>query len=374
MSQYRKRSRKQKKINIKDIRWSKSFPKNTPDQLKNKFVDVLELIDSIQGSESAPTFKLSTGTIDPNSLNSSHHKKHGAIYVSIKNMTSLFLLKKFGIDDKAKPHKQLQMFLDSQDFVEKFIGPHMENDSWISVEFMNIQRKEYNKLLPQFEKAAVIPHGAIYAQIGKLPSDPYSMLDNLCELSMFEGYVVFDRENGKRLKLKREYFISKENHDKQRGEHTLAPSIENGDYTNEALKMVDDGLGYANIPLIMSTDPDHHDELTIAKYNVDDVEISLVARSFKETIDHQTKFGVFDGEKMLNFFKTDGKGDTYKYTHDLQDDILEHDLEFQLKFDGETALVYKDNNGCSHLMIKYQVDVYEIVDDNDNKSYRFGWI
>ena len=266
------------------------------------------------------------------------------------------------------------------------------NGTTISVEWMGVQKRPYNSAADDFEKA-VVPHGSIVARV---PNDLLSsvnevndVLDSLCEASIHEGYVVIT-PNGDRGKLKRENFRSKEpDSEEKRGPHKQSPSFEKGEYTPEGLDLCGgDSKGYYNAPLSALVQG-ITEEVTIAKLNIitkngknDNNEknhiVDLVSVPIQDVITDQIK-RPFTGEKMMNFFKTEGQGKTYRYTNEpLIDGALSepqiNSLTFQMKFDGETALVRKDKNGVVHFMLKFQIDVWEIERDDGSFDYRFGWI
>lgn len=342
-------SKKSNKLKLSDYIWQKRVPK----QFITRFTDAFDLYnDLIKNNKTKIIF--SAGSLDPNKLVSSDHKKHAAIYVSINDMPEFFDKKKFGTNAKLKKH-----FLNCQEFAEKYISGHMKNDSFLSVEIMGIQKNSFNKLESD---TVVIPHGSIIAIIKDLSTK--EQLEELCEESIFEGYVILDNLNC-RMKLKREYFDSNVLKDKQRGCHNIEPES----YTNEGLKLCKEkGLAYDQAVISMLSN-NINEQVTIAKFKYAD----LIALPIDQVIEKQNKFP-FDGDKMLNFYETIGKGDSYRYIDKtLIPNIFERKLEFQLKFDGETGKLYKDNDGKVHLLIKFVIDIYEIEDDG-TFIYRFGWL
>lgn len=345
---------------------NKSTPKNSsqcnksktvPQEFLNKFIDAATLFNEMIAKGFVVIF--STGSLDPEFLTVRNHKNHGSIYVSINDMPEFFENSKFKTNPKLKKH-----YLDVQEFANTFISPHMQNNSQLSVEIMGIQNREFNKTEL---KSILIPHGAISANVNNITE--FSKLDDLCELSIFEGYVVIDHSTGLRYKLKREYFLSKDNITRQRGAHKTEPT----NYTSEGLALCGGGkLGYDNaaVTMIMKNIQEQQ-KVVIAELNNG---VELLVHPIADVIKKQTMFP-FDGEKMMNFFETTGQGNTYRYTDKpYVPDIFDgRKLEFQLKFDGETGILHKDANGKIHLMIKFLVDVFEI-NNNGVKTYRFGWI
>ena len=126
-------------------------------------------------------------------------------------------------------------------------------------------------------------------------------------------------------------------------------------YFNAAIKVLEDGID---------------EQITLAE--IDD--LTIVVKSTAETVAFQ-KAHLFDGEKMMNFFQTEGSASKYHYVDGPVNiaERAEEDVEFQMKFDGETGIIKKDDDGVVHLMVKFQVDVYEIIGDATDAEYRFGW-
>jgi hypothetical protein len=346
----------------------KKAPKSNPakdkrltvEQHGKMFVDALELMKAI------PTgLILAHGGLDPHNLTAADHKKHGAIYFSFKERPKLPFSKKFN-DGKAKP--QIDHYNRCQTFVEEHFGPIMGTGTTISVEILNTQNRPYNMLPEQFRKAAVVPHGSIVFDI---PSELWtkSGFDRLCQKTIAEGFVVVNRETGDRYKLKHENFPSAADPEKKRDGHETQPSV----YTDDGLGLCGMGHGYDTATLRMIADGSV-EEVIVAKIDVDGTNVNMRALPIKNVINKQMATP-FDGDKVMNFYKTTGQGPTYRYTDDLYDpEILGKPLEFQLKFDGETGLVHKDTHGNVHLMVKIQVDVFEIEGKNGTKQWRLGWL
>lgn len=329
-------SKKVKPVKLSDCIWQK----RVPNQYSNKFIDIYDLV--CQNKDINMVF--STGNLDPNKLTKSDHKKHGAIYISLNELPEFFYKKKFATNKKLKKH-----FEDCQDFANKYISKYMQNNTTISVEIMGIQNNSFNVLK---NNSVLIPHGLIIAKFpNKLESK--EKLDEFCEESICEGYVILDKTNNMRLKLKREYFDSTSLLGKQRGIH------------NKSIKE-----SYDESAVSMMTE-DWQEEKVITNL----VKANLIVLPLKDVIEKQMKFP-FDGDKMMNLFETIGSKDTYRYTDKtLVPNIFEKDLEYQLKFDGETGLLHKDTTGKIHLLIKFVIDVYEIEKElNKSFIYRFGYL
>jgi len=354
--------------------------KEIPATMIDKFTDALDLFVECDGF----VIKLSTGQMDPSDLTLDDKKKHGAFYVSWqqmkvagqnKNKASPLVVFYDKKTDGSKSKTNIGFFDRAQEFCERYIGPDMEPGQTISAEMMNVQKRPYNKLQDVFTKAAVIPHGAVYARVPKEFYEAYTALDQLCEAVRAEGFVVVDRTTGNRFKLKREYFGSTdpEKVGKQRGSHESSPSKQSGSFTDVGAEFCcgteGEEFGYCNAPLTQMV-RDIGDEIGIAELCDDQVE--LVSRSVRDTIAAQVA-NPFSGQKMLNHFITSGAGDTYQYQQKTTDpEIHKHDLEFQLKLDGETVLIHKDGDGNVHLMLKFQVDAYVL--QKEDPVCRMGWI
>ena len=364
-----KQDKKIKGPKFSDCVWAKTVPP----QFSNKFTDAHDLYLKIKQDSPNTVIIFSTGELDPKNLKPQDHKKHGAIYVSISNMPEFFDKKKFNTNAKLKKH-----FQNTLEFAEKYIGPHMQNNTFMSVEIMGIQMREFNKIHPSLPKASAIPHGSIICR--KVNSDQVTELEELCnkvteleelcENSIFEGYVALNKTDGERYKIKREYFPSTDSNqeNKQRGGHKQEPK----NYTTEGLTLCkESGYGYDNAVLSMLMDnTTNENEIVISKMN----DIELVVLPIDKVIETQSKFP-FQGDKMLNIFETVGSKDSYRYTSNpIIPNLFTNPLEYQLKFDGETGLVHKDRDGKIHLLIKFQIDIFEIIDSSGQKIYRFGFM
>nr|QBK92110.1 MAG: hypothetical protein LCPAC304_04570 [Pithovirus LCPAC304] len=352
-----------KKPNKKQCRWKKEVPYS----LNGEFTDAVALHETCKDN----VIQLSTGALDPEALDSSSKGKHGAFYVSWKHMVSQSELKIFfdKKTDQGRSKKNIDSFERAQEFVDTYIGKHLECGDVISAELMNTQKRPFNAIATPFDRAAVIPHGSIIACVPPdfyhSPDTAYEQLEALCEELHSEGFVIVDTTADSRYKLKREYFTG-ESDGKQRGAHTDGP--ENFTHDGAALCR---NQGYCNAPLF-AMEKGIEEDVCIA--NLCDSQVKLLTRGVANTITFQRSH-LFGGEKMLNYFNTSGRGKSYKYTRETTDtDIHEKELEFQLKFDGETVLIHKDEEGEVHLMIKFQVDAYMVEQEDGRKVCRFGWI
>lgn len=352
-----------RKPNKKQCRWKKEVPYS----LNGEFTDAVALHETCKGN----VIQLSTGTLDPEALDSSSKGKHGAFYVSWKHMVSqpelkIFLDKK---TDQGRSKKNIDFFERAQEFVDSYISKHLECGDVISAELMNTQKRPFNAIVEPFDRAAVIPHGSIVACVPpdfyRCPDEVYEQLEVLCEDLHSEGFVIVDTTtSGSRYKLKREYFTGESG--EQRGVHTVGPEK----FTDEGAVLCRN-QGYCNAPLL-AMEKEIKEDVCIAE--LCDSQVKLLVRGVANTITFQRSHP-FDGQKMLNYFETSGRGKSYSYTRETTDtDIHTKKVEFQLKFDGETVLIHKDEGGEPHLMIKFQVDAYMVEQEDGRKVYRFGWI
>ncbi|AYV77354.1 MAG: hypothetical protein Barrevirus42_1, partial [Barrevirus sp.] len=263
---------------------------------KKQFIDAYNLYLNIKKDSPNTIILFSTGSLNPDSLTTNDVGKHGAIYIQINDIPEFFDKKKFSTNTKLKKH-----FQDCQQFAQKYLGPKMQNNSNLTVEIMGIQLREYNKIPDSLIKTVVIPHGQIIAS-----GLDNNELEELCENSVFEGYVVLNKEDGKRYKLKREYFHNKaEKSDRQRGSHKVGPE----QYTDIGLALCGSGVkGYGyDCAAISQLISDSEKEEIIAELNKD---TKLVVLPLSKVIETQNKYP-FDGDKMLNLYETVGKGITY---------------------------------------------------------------
>lgn len=309
-----------------------------------KFVDALEILQNIDNC----IIKTAFGDLDVENLTKNDLKKHGSIYVSLTNMPEFFSSKKF---QSKTPSKPFQLALEHCEKTYKNVIPI---NSFISAELMGIQNHPYTKS----DGVYVVLHGSIIAEV---PNNmDYDNLEFLCETFITEGFVIVDKL-GKRFKLKREYFPNIDNSSKQRGKFTEAPNI--SDYTDVGKQLCGNGkFGYHHATI------SNTEQTVIAQKNG----FNLVIIPHSETIKKQLENN-FDGEKMLGLLETIGSGDTYRYTENFNSSVT--DCEYQLKFDGETVLLHKDEL-CEnlHLMVKFQVNVHEIKQNDGSFKYRLGWL
>ena len=337
-----------------------SKDKRVSDKQFKKFVDAVDLAESLKND-----VILSTGNLNLSNLTASDHKKHAALYFSFKSKPKIPFNKK---TNNGQAKSQIEYYDRCQEFVEKYISHHMTNGTVISVEVLNLQKRPYNVLPDTFKSAAVVPHGSIVVDV---PSSLWSKdnFDKLCSETIIEGFVVVDNGTGDRYKLKNENFHSSTNPEKKRDNHNKLPDK----YTDIGLKLCGGNYSYDSAALYSVINNLSQEEI-IANIDINNVTVNMKVIPIKHVIAKQLA-NPFDGDKMMNFYRTVGQGPTYRYTDELYNpNILDKSLEFQLKFDGETALVYKDNTGLTHLMVKVQVDVYEIEKNNGSKVWRLGWL
>lgn len=358
--------------NLREIRRNKTIPQDHAD----KFTDIVELIATLQKAGQLPFYMLSTGDMDPEGLTVDDKKKHGALFVPIDYMTG----EKNGKDNhplydkkynKGQDAKSIQDHGVMQDHARKHMDQYMENGDFVTVELMG-ERQPFNKSAKPEWKNMYVIHGSVCATVPK-KWWTFEGLEVVSEKVLIEGFVVADKStNGTslgRLKLKRQNFYNDDT-SLQKGLHTEAPSVEKGCYTDKGLQLCGgDGMGYFNAAIKVLEDG-IDEQITLAE--IDD--LTIVVKSTAETVAFQ-KAHLFDGEKMMNFFQTEGSASNYHYVDGPVNiaERAEEDVEFQMKFDGETGIIKKDDDGVVHLMVKFQVDVYEIIGDATDAEYRFGW-
>lgn len=335
----------------------------TLEQHATMFVDAEKLRQELVAS-GVPVI-LATGDLDPNNLSPSAHKKHSGFYFAFSKGPIVPMAKKF---DNGKAKSNIAYFEKCQEYAKTVFGPLMGPNETISVEIMAFQNRPYNKLEDHFTKTSIIAHGSIHCEV---PTELLTKegLDKLCQSVVAEGFVVVNKESGERYKLKHENFPMADKPEKKRGPHEVAPT----QYSTEGLTLSRPGLGYDNAAMT-SVAKGSGTGVTIAKFEIFSQTVDMKMRPIKDVIREQ-RLRPFDGEKMTNLFVTQGEGPTYRYTGELQDkSIFGKPLEFQLKFDGETALVHKDSNSDIHLLAKVQADVFEIQKMDGSLEYRFGWL
>lgn len=349
-----KNKNRRQKINIKTMRRNKFIPK----EHKSKFYN-------LSNFHLNDLCIVSTGDLDPNNLTRDDKGKHGAIYVAIDSMPAEIAKKKYGDGNGNGNSKLLNTHKIIQEHARSYYSTHIPSSSTISVELMGpFQTKAFNKT-EKWKDGVAIPHGALYVNI---PTElqTYEGFEKTMESLPIEGVIVVGKN---RYKLKREYF-PKEGTERHKGPHTEPPSTDKGHYTDEGLALVgNDGLGYWNSFLAI-VEQGNDGQVVIGKTVVDGYEVDVISRGLTKTITTQLD-NPFKGQKMMNFFETTGSRNTYHYTQNIFDnDSLDENIEFQVKFNGETALIHKDKNGLLHLLVKLQIDVYEIEDS----GFYFGWI
>lgn len=312
----------------------------------DQFFDLLEYLKE-NGNNDLVT-KLSFGNLPIDNLTDQDHKKHGAFYVSISHIEKLpeILKKKYG-------NKIPQSMFDLREQTAKSCAEFFPQDTYITGEQMGGQNRKYNKI----ERPFIALHGAIEANIDNSKVSP-EYLEELCELFKLEGFV-FVTNDGDRGKLKRAYFPSQKN--VQKKEHSTNPQPE--DFSQDGLKLCSNGLyGYDNAALTNVMTP-----TVIAEKN----DISLTLLPYADVIKKQME-KPFDGDKMFNVLPTTGSGDAYVYGKELNPNINFENAIVEIKHDGETVLMYKDNNDEFHLLVKLQVYVWKVIKD-DFIQYKIGW-
>jgi hypothetical protein len=332
--------------------------KKIPYNQRDKFTDIMKVLKPIPSN----TYVLATGGLDPEHLTLKDHKKHSALYFRLdfeRDDLQLLLDKKFRDNVHMK-----ELYEKVQNFARQKYSEYLDENTMVSGEIMGLQNRPFNKMIDSY-KYSIILHGSLCAQVPK-KLWTRNGLEELCEKTMSEGFIILDYKTGERCKLKREYFASLDlNSDRQRGAHVRSPS----EYTEEGLLLCGgDGLGYENAALNVG-----NQKTEIMSMVIQEQEVKLFAMPIIDTIIGQLECS-YEGQKMMNFFQTEGQGIIYKYTDEFyKPDSLNHVLEFQIKHDGETALIHKDESGVVHLMAKLQIDVYELEKKDGTFEYRLGW-
>jgi hypothetical protein len=110
----------------------------------------------------------------------------------------------------------------------------------------------------------------------------------------------------------------------------------------------------------------------IATNSVNNKKFDLVAIPLAEAIDNQfTSKGNSKG-KIVGIYDTMGDEKTYRYNlTKLNKDILGEDFVLELKFDGETIILYK-TNGKFYFKVRKNVNVFR-VNRNGQTKYLLGW-
>lgn len=391
--------------NYKNNKWDKKKQGNGNNKKKalkaakrNKFVDdvvaesfsSLPTILSVLDNANTP-YHVSTGSLDPSNLESVDHKKHGALYIDLLKMPDEFLKKKFGDNHGKTSH--FKKAVKTLEFIQKILAPHMElieEGQVLSCEQMLQQNHAYNKIKRglDFSQGCAIIHGSTvlkfddnFKQFLKNSDIRGHALDKIMEHFKCEGFVIVTPD-GKRFKLKREYFVHFDEK-KQRGVHKIGPCVAQlkNDLSKEICGNEEENPGYVNVPLFMHSEGiDHHETISELEVTFGETvgKVSLVALPIREVIQQVGFKNYFTGQKMMSLFKTIGSREKYRYSEYFEtqeENLFELDLMFQQKYDGETILV-KKVNGLICILVKFQVDVYKIKSKNcdvENIKFEFGF-
>jgi hypothetical protein len=301
----------------------------------------------------------------PENLTKDDHKKHGNLYVSLFHIQQLSELckKKFGTDTIPP------VILEFAKETEKKYADVLPVNSYITGEVMGSkgfpiwQKTAYNTM----KGPGVVLHGSLELEGCDTTIITPKIIEDLCESFHAEGFV-FVTKDGRRAKAKRCCFSSEDGLG-QKGEHLKSPVFNT--FTKEGLILCDnekngddnENYGYDNAALKGVTE-----RTIIAETNG----ISLVVLPYADVIKKQLD-NIFEGEKMFNAPQTDG---TAKMFHYVMDAPLETDLEgaiIEVKHNGETVILHKDANGQFHLMVKLQVYVWTVVEEDGSFKYELGW-
>jgi len=302
----------------------------------------------------------------PENLTKDDYKKHGNLYVSLSHIQQLPELckKKFGTEIIPPVISKF-----AKETEKKYVDVIPVN-SYITGEVMGSegfpmrQKTAYNEM----EETGVVLHGSLVLAGCDTTNITPETIEYLCELFHVEGFV-FVTKDGQRAKAKRCCFPSKDGLG-QKGEQPEGPVLET--FTEEGLilcnneKYGDDNAkkyGYDNAALKGVTK-----RTIVAETNG----ISLVVLPYEDVIKKQLE-NIFEAYKMFNAPKTKGDGKWFCYVMDAP---LETDLEgaiIEVKHNGETVILHKDANGQFHLMVKLQVYVWTVVEEDGSFKYELGW-
>ncbi len=378
-----------KQVNKKYQKKSQSYKSNVIK--KQAFVDLEELVDDIK--KYIPDFPIKC-VLGPLSyeLTEEHSKYHIAMYVSNcfesnngnereKELLNIIFNKKYNFGESViliNDFERAMIFcinngiFDNIPIGEKItaeaIGPHFQNPKY------NFKNDDIDGIYDVY----VAIHGQIISKIDNELLN-FSGLRLVCNNFKTEGFVVklqhHTIQNQICFKVKHKYFPSIDDPTKLIKEHSSFP--DQTEFTIDGLNICDaKDYSHAVIPKI-------NEPIVIAEKSIKNSNAQLIVLPLEETIKkqlgiqcdnvNQTEHLIFEGEKMKNLFVATGQGNTYMYTNECIPDVLNQPLELQLKFDGETIILHKDNNGKNHLMVKINVQVFLVEYSNGDKKYRFGW-
>jgi len=118
--------------------------------------------------------------------------------------------------------------------------------------------------------------------------------------------------------------------------------------------------------------PQITERVIIATNNINNKKFELVAIPLVNAIKNQSKTKGNSKGKIVGIYDTTGDEKTYRYNlTKLNKDILGKDFVLELKFDGETIILYK-TNGTFYIKVRKNVNVFR-VNQNGQIKYLLGW-
>ncbi len=358
--------------------------KEKSNAIKQKdFVDLEELIDDIKNNVPGFPIKPVMGTLSYD-LTIEQSKCHIALFVSNcfkstndnekeKELLNIIFNKKYNFGEHVKligDFEKAMIFCNNNGIFD-----NIPSGKFITVEGMGFQNPKYNA---ESDDIYVAIHGQVILNVDNELLN-YTDLRSVCDKFKVEGFVVklqhHTVQNQICFKIKHKCFPSIADPTKLIEKHITVPN--QSEYTSNGLKICD-GKDYSHAVIPKINEPIVIAEKTIKTSNAELIVIPL-EEAIKKQLGiqcdnvNQTEHLIFEGEKMKNLFVATGSGDNYMYTNEVIPDVLTQPLELQLKFDGETIVLHKDNNGNNHLMVKINVYVFLVEYPDGNKKYRFGW-
>ncbi len=369
----------------------KSQSKKSNSIKKEVFVDLEELVDEIKNNIPAFPIKCVLGSLTYE-LTEEHSKCHIAMYVSNcfesnndnkkeQELLNIIFNKKYNSGESViliNDFERAKIFCDNNGIFDNIpIGKFITAEA-MGTHFQNPKYNFKNDDINVIDDVYVAIHGQVISKIDNELLN-FSDLRLVCNNFKIEGFVVKLKhhtvQNQICFKVKHKYFPSIDDPTKLIKEHSSFP--DQTEFTIDGLNICDaKDYSHAVMPKI-------NESIVIAEKSIKNSNAQLIVLPLEETIKkqlgiqsdnvNQTEHLIFEGEKMKNLFVATGQGPTYMYTDEVIPDVLNQPLELQLKFDGETIILHKDNNGKNHLMVKINVYVFLVEYPDGNKKYRFGW-
>lgn len=358
MNKAKKQNYSKKQGNSKNNQ-KKQWSKNDKYVVKEAGFEDLELLLNLLRSSSQYAnilIRTAFGSMTFDSLTESDIGKHVAVFVDYNTIPEWFFNKKF---DKGNDKNSIINFDIAFEQSQKDYAHLIPRGAFITAEIMN-QNRPYAK---SDKKMSICLHGSIVASV---PPEivTFRGLEQLCDAYKMEGFVCVSTETSARFKLKQCCFPKG---DLGKGQHEAAPQID--DFTEVGLNLCNGGKdGYHVAALANVTE-----KQIIAEKFVNGIKTQLIVLPNETAIRNQIEFP-FDGDKMMNFYETDGEGKTYRYIDKLNFIESPENLLFQKKFDGESILLHVDNNDQFHMLIRFNVDAFKVEYENGETEVRFGWI